>query len=87
MDIIKCKFLNKDGEPRGREYSYFADFEVKPGEYVDVPQPRMSNKDVSGTKKVLCVAVNVPEEEIAPFRELVKTAVRVHIDDERELDE
>ena len=38
-NIIKCRFLDKDGEPRGREYSYKTEIPVEVGQIVDVPAP------------------------------------------------
>lgn len=44
-NIIKCRFLDKDGEPRGREYSYKTEIPVEVGQIVDVPAPRQSDAD------------------------------------------
>ena len=48
-NIIKCRFLDKDGEPRGREYSYKTEIPVEVGQIVDVPAPRQSAHN--GTKE------------------------------------
>ena len=44
-NIIKCRFLDKDSEPRGREYSYKTEIPVEVGQIVDVPAPRQSDTD------------------------------------------
>lgn len=76
-NIIKCKFLDKDGQPRGREYSYKTEISVEVGQLVDVPAPRRSDAEPE-TKAVLVTQVNVPEEEIAAFADKVKTVVGIH---------
>ena len=64
-NIIKCRFLDKDGEPRGREYSYKTEIPVEVGQIVDVPAPRQSDADSElKTKSVIVSQINVPEEEI-----------------------
>jgi len=84
MNAIKCRFLDANGEPRGREYTYYADFDVQQGQYVEVPKPRVKPEDEKQTKRVLCTAVGVPEEEIEPIRELIKKAVCVSEDQDEE---
>ena len=77
-NIIKCRFLDKDSEPRGREYSYKT-------EILDVPAPRQSDTDNElKTKSVIVSQINVPEEEIATFADKVKTVVGIHTEDEKE---
>ena len=79
-NIIKCRFLDKDGEPRGREYSYKTEIPVE-----DVPAPRQSDADSElKTKSVIVSQINVPEEEIATFADKVKTVVGIHTEDEKE---
>ena len=83
--IIKCRFLDKDGEPRGREYSYKTEIPVEVGQIVDVPAPRQSDADSElKTKSVIVSQINVPEEEIATFADKVKTVVGIHTEDEKE---
>ena len=41
-NIIKCRFLDKDGEPRGREYSYKTEIPVEVGQIVDVPEEEIA---------------------------------------------
>ena len=77
--IIKCRFLDKDGNPRGNEYSYKSEIEVEVGQLVDVPAPRQSDADAEfKTKTVIVSAINVPESEIAAFADKVKTIVGIH---------
>ena len=81
----KCRFLDKDGEPRGREYSYKTEIPVEVGQIVDVPAPRQSDADSElKTKSVIVSQINVPEEEIATFAGKVKTVVGIHTEDEKE---
>lgn len=85
-NIIKCRFLDKDGEPRGREYSYKTEIPVEVGQIVDVPAPRQSDADSElKTKSVIVSQINVPEEEIAPFADKVKTAVGIHTEEKEGL--
>ena len=62
---IKCRFL-KDSQPKGREYTYFTDDSnpVSIGDIVSLPNG-----------KGIVTAVNVPEEEIAGFKDKVKAIV------------
>lgn len=78
-NIIKCRFLDKDGQPGGREYSYKTESHVEVGQLVDVPAPRHSDADTEQkTKAVIVTQVNVPETEIAPFADKVKTIIGIH---------
>ena len=84
-NIIKCRFLDKDSEPRGREYSYKTEIPVEVVQIVDVPAPRQSDTDNElKTKSVIVSQINVPEEEIATFADKVKTVVGIHTEDEKE---
>ena len=84
-NIIKCRFLDKDSEPRGREYSYKTEIPVEVGQIVDVPAPSQSDTDNElKTKSVIVSQINVPEEEIATFADKVKTVVGIHTEDEKE---
>lgn len=62
--IIKARFL-KDGEPSGREYSYISDIPVRIGDTV------MLNE----TSKGIITAVDVPEGEVAEYRDRLKKIV------------
>lgn len=66
-NVIKLCFL-KNGVPSGREYTYFTPCEVTMGDYVEAPS-------TSGTSTAVVTAVNVPETEIAPFRDRAKSIV------------
>lgn len=35
-NIIKLRFFNRDGEPQGREYTYYTPTEVAVGDIVDI---------------------------------------------------
>jgi len=60
-NIIKVKFL-KAGEPSGRDYTYYSEQPVKIGDKVQI------NLQSIG----VVTAVDVPEEEIAPYKDKVK---------------
>lgn len=60
MILIKARYL-KNGEMTGREYTFFSDILVKPGDTVEV-----------GTAQAVVTKVNVPEESILPFRDKLK---------------
>lgn len=68
-NIIKGKFL-KDGEPMGREYSYLTDIVVNVGNVFTVNTDR-------GEAQLVCTAINVPEEEIASFKDKMKNIKEV----------
>lgn len=82
-NIIKCRFLDKDGQPRGREYSYKTNTVVKVGQLVDVPVSSNSDVDIEQkTKAVIVTQINVPESEIISFADRIKTIIGIHKDTE-----
>lgn len=64
-NIIKLRFL-RAGEPSGREYTYFTPCEVAVGDLVEIDGKQ-------GISQGVVTAIDVPEEEIAPFRDRAKT--------------
>lgn len=66
-NIIKLRFLH-DGAPSGREYTYFTPIPVSVGDTVSI----------DGHKKGIVTQIDVPEEEIAAFRDRAKTIVGVY---------
>lgn len=64
--IIKARFL-KDGEPSGREYSYISDIEVQVGDVVIL----------NDTSKGIVTAVDVPDVEVAKYRDRLKRIVGI----------
>lgn len=67
LSIVKVKYYSATtGELSSREYTYFAEEELALGDVVMVPV-----KDRIG--KATVTTVNVPESEIEPFRDKVKT--------------
>jgi uncharacterized Zn finger protein len=63
-NIIKVRFT-KDGEPYGREYSYLTNTPVAVGDAVQVETQR-------GVADVVVTALNVPEEEVAEYKDKLK---------------
>ena len=66
-NIIKLKFL-RDGQPGGRDYTYFTPVPVAVDDFVEV-------EGKQGVSQGVVTAVDVPEEEIAPFRDRAKTII------------
>lgn len=66
-NIIKLKFL-KEGEPTGREYSYYTPEEVAVGDKVDL-------ESKGSTIHGIVTAVDVPVDEIVDFFDKVKTII------------
>lgn len=60
MLLIKARYL-KNGKMTGREYTFYSDILVKPGDTVEV-----------GKAQAVVTKVNVPEESILPFRDKLK---------------
>ena len=60
MMIIKARYL-KNNEIIGREYAFYTDILVKPGDTVEV-----------GKAQAVVTKVNVPEESILLFRDKLK---------------
>lgn len=65
-NIIKLKFI-RNGQPQGREYTYYTPVTVSVGNLV-----QLQGND-GGLVKGIVTQVNVPETEIAAFRDKMKT--------------
>lgn len=66
-NIIKLRFI-RDGEPSGREYTYYTPSDVEVGDIVELEARE-------GTAEGMVTQINVPEEEIAPFKDRAKTII------------
>ena len=64
-NVIKLRFV-RQGEPSGREYTYFTNVDVAVGDLVDIDGR-------SGLSQGVVTAINVPEKEIEPFKDVAKT--------------
>lgn len=58
--LIKARYI-KNGEPAGREYTFISEEDCKVDDIVCV-----------GSAKAAVTKVNVPEEDILPFRDKLK---------------
>lgn len=65
-NVVKGKFLGKDGLPSGREYTFYIDEDVFVGDVLEV-FTRGRNSDVAVTK------INVDPAEIEPYKDVAKT--------------
>lgn len=66
-NIIKLKFI-RDGKPTGRDYTYFTPEPVEVGDAVDIMTDR-------GITTGQITFTDVPEEEIAPFKDRAKSII------------
>jgi len=66
-NIIKLKFI-RDGKPTGRDYTYFTPEPVEVGDMVDI----MTDRGITTGKITF---TDVPEEEIAPFKDRAKSII------------
>lgn len=64
MQIIKVKFLKGDA-PSGKAYTYYSPAAVSVGDKVQITETAVG----------VVVEVNVPEAEVAPYRDKLKTIV------------
>ena len=64
MNLIKVKFL-RNGKPSGRAYTYESPVQVAVGDLVDI----------SLGSQGLVTEIDVPDEEIAPFRDKLKKII------------
>lgn len=64
MNLIKVRFL-KNSQPTGRAYTYKSPIQVEIGDIVKI------NSTATG----IVTDVNVPKEEVAAFRDKVKSIV------------
>lgn len=58
---VKVKFI-KNGEPRGREYTYKSTFPVRVGQEVILP----------GGGNGIVTEINVPEKDVESFKDKIK---------------
>lgn len=66
-NIIKVRFIRNE-QPSGRECTYYTPVEVQEGDIVEL-------ESRSGIAKGMVTQINVPEEEIAPFKDRAKTII------------
>ena len=66
-NVIKLKFM-RPGQPAGREYTYFSNTDVSVGDLVDIDGR-------SGISQGVVTQIDVPEVEIAPFKDIAKTII------------
>ncbi|WP_270523015.1 hypothetical protein [Sellimonas intestinalis] len=60
MMLIKARYIKAD-KPSGREYTFKSNEMVKPGDAIMI-----------GKAQAVVTDVNVPEEEVLPFRDKLK---------------
>ena len=70
--IIKVRFLNTEGEPRGREYSYYCTAEIALGDYVNAPVTPQHPDDITERRAVVS-QIGVSQSEIEDFKDRMKT--------------
>lgn len=70
MQIIKVRFLN-NGTPSGKSYTYYSPVKVSVGDTVQI------NSTATG----IVVEVDVPEWQVEPYKEKIKTVVGLVNDD------
>ena len=66
-NIIKVQFF-KGGIPAGREYTYYAPAPVDVGDVVDIETNH-------GTARAMVTIIDVPEAEIAAFKDKAKSII------------
>mgnify|MGYP001194388877 CR=1 FL=1 len=66
MNIVKVRYNTDPSDVVSREYSYYSEDDLQLGDLVEVPTKY-------GSSKARVTAVSVPEEEIAKFKDAVKT--------------
>ena len=70
MQLIKVRFLN-NGTPSGKPYTYYSPVKVSIGDTVQI------NSTATG----VVVEVDVPEWQVEPYKEKIKTIVGLVNDD------
>ena len=68
-NVIKVQFL-RNGNPAGKEYTYFTPEPVAVGDTVDIDAP-LQEKPTQG----MVTKINVPISEIAAFKDRAKTII------------
>ncbi len=71
--VVKVKFVDNEGEPKGKDYFYFCNVpHIALGDFVNAPVTPRTPED-KPFRKAIISQVNVPEKEIEPFKEYAKT--------------
>lgn len=65
--LIYCKFLDHEGDPRGRDYTYLTDTEVQVGDFVEVEVVGNSSDFEPKKKRVVVTRVDVKPEDIQGY--------------------
>ena len=68
-NVIKLQFL-RNGEPAGREYTYYTPEPVQPGDEVNIAI--LSDDSIS---RGIVTQINVPYSEIEPFKDRAKSII------------
>ena len=66
--LIKVRFYGSNNIPRGREYTYYTPEPVEIEDLVEI-------NTMDGVTKALVTQIDVPEVEIEPFKDEVKTVI------------
>lgn len=77
-NLIFCKFLDAEENPRGRDYTYKTDIDVQEGDYVLVEVVR--NSDGPTTKKVVVTKTGLTPDDIPGyenFKDAIKTIIGI----------
>jgi hypothetical protein len=83
MQLVFCKFLDENGEPRGRDYTYYTAEPVEAGQYVKVEVLAKGAME-SKVKKVIVTQTDVQESDvpgIENFKDKIKTILGVWEED------
>ena len=70
--IIKVRFLNEDGEPVGKEYSYYCTTKIALGDKVNAPVTPQHPDDIT-TRLAVVSQLGVDESEIEAFKDRMQT--------------
>lgn len=74
--LIYCKFIDGDGNPKGRNYTYRSDIDVSKGDLVEVNTMNTSGSVIK--KKVVVTKPNVRPEEIDGYDDFKNRIVTIN---------
>ena len=78
MNVVKARFVH-GSEVTGNEYTYYAAHAFSVGDFVELPTSSITSK-----AKGIITQFDVPEAEIAPFKDKAKTIYGLWIEEETE---
>ena len=77
--LVKCRFLDSEGNPKGREYTYLCEPPIGVGDTV-------YTITTQGESKLVVTEINVPWETVEAFKDKLKAVYKTPIEQAEKAD-